>query len=102
MDIPRSGAEQVPLKLLKAAAICIGVNEAFRSHVYTIGGKIYQQKVGAAIGLRLTSVVALIRVSRWLRVVKNLLMKAGIRVYLAVFYVDDIRLIIEKVPILQS
>ena len=86
------------MKCLLAAAACIGVNETFRSHVYTIGGKIYQQKEGASIGLRLTSVVALIRVARWMRVVKNLLKKTGIMVYLSLFCVYYVRLVVDRIP----
>ena len=67
-------------KLLLEACLAVGVKETFQSHLYTFGGLIYQQLVGGAIGLRLTSVVARIRMARWVRVVIFHLKTAGVTI----------------------
>ena len=55
---------QHELKTPLTACICVAVKEVFRCHVYTFGGRLFQQQVGGAIGLRLTSVAAKIRMAR--------------------------------------
>ena len=81
---------KVQVKSLLAAAVSKGVLEAFRSHTYTFGGRLFKQLIGGAIGLRLTSVVARLRMVRWARLVRGQLQQMGIKVYLFVFYVDDV------------
>ena len=87
------------VKTLMAACLAIGVKECFRSHVYSFGGNLYQQVKGGTIGLRLTTVVAQLRMQRWLRRVKKHLQDAGLQVWLCCFYVDDVRLVVESLPL---
>ena len=89
---------QHEIKLLVAAAISVGIKNVFKSHVYQFGGRIYQQIVGGPIGLRMTAVVARIRMARWIRVVIAELKKAGLTVWVAVFYVDDVRIVCSSLP----
>jgi hypothetical protein len=63
------------------------------------GGKLYQQVAGRPIGLRLTAIVAKIRVSVWLVDIKNTLTDNSIRVALCFFYVDDIRFLTSPIPL---
>ena len=41
------------------------VKVTFRNHVYTYGNKLYIQRKGGAIGLRLTRVIARIVMDKW-------------------------------------
>ena len=88
------------LKASIAAAISVGVLEVSHSHIYTIGGQIFQQLdgMGGGIGLRLASVVARIRMRRWLRIVKFHFLRAGMKIWLIYYYVDDIRLVMSPLP----
>ena len=73
--------------------MAVGIKKVLTSHVYTFNGRLYQQLLGGAIGLRLTSVIARARMNRWARIVKCSLEKMGLKIWLLVFYVDDVRLI---------
>ncbi|MCP3678952.1 MAG: hypothetical protein GY782_01110, partial [Gammaproteobacteria bacterium] len=85
------------LKLLLAACLGIGVRATFRLHTYTFGGKLFQQLSGGPIGLRLTCCVARLRIIAWLVEVLKRLVDAGIKIFLAKFYVDDIRLVLSLI-----
>ena len=52
------------MKLLLAAVIAIAIKEVFSSHVYKFLGRVYLQLSGGAIGLRLMSISARIRIAR--------------------------------------
>ena len=82
-------------RLLLAACLGVGVRETFALHTYTFGGQYFLQLAGGPIGLRLTCVVAKFRMINWMRELVTLLEKAGLRVLLAEFYVDDIRLVLD-------
>ena len=51
------------------------------------------------MGLRLTSVEARMRMARWLRTVKHHLKKVGMKIWLCVYYVDDVRLVVSPLPL---
>ena len=54
-----------------------------------MGGKFYVQREGGPIGLKLTGVVAKMRMIRWMKKFNNLLLENRIRTYLNSVYVDD-------------
>ena len=90
------GPEQ--LRLLLAACIGVAVETVFKLHVYRFGGSLWEQVTGGPIGLRLTAVVAKIRMIRWMRDLKNILRDNGVDPMLAGFYVDDVRTVTPVIP----
>ena len=52
-------------KKIIAKVIEVAIQEIFANHVYRFDGKLYRQKEGGAIGLRLTGIVARIVMDRW-------------------------------------
>ena len=61
---PKSDAER---RLIVAKVLESACGIVMKNHVYTFGGRKYKQIKGGAIGLRLTGVVARIRMDRWAR-----------------------------------
>ena len=78
---------------LIAAALEIGVRDAFSLHVYQFGGKLYHQQDGGPIGMRLAGSVSRIVMNEWARKLLGILNENKIKVWLAAFYVDDVRLL---------
>ena len=66
--------------------------------MYSFAGKLFRQLVGGGIGLRLTGVVAKLRMTRWARRVRLSLEIAGITVWSILFYIDDVRVICSGIP----
>ena len=97
-EFPNLQINNHDIKTLLAASQAIAAQETFKSHVYSFGGKLYQQLLGGPIGLRITTVIAKIRMASWLRHVKFALKKAGIEVWMTKLYVDDVRLVVSEVP----
>ena len=88
----------VQLRLLLAACLGIAVETIFRLHTYRFGGSLWEQVSGGPIGLRVTAVVAKIRMIRWMRELKDTLTTNGVDPMLAGFYVDDVRLVTPQIP----
>ena len=86
------------VKLLLAACLGVAVETVFTLHTYRFGGHIWQQLSGGPIGLRLTAVVARLRMARWMRELKETLGENGVEILLAGFYVDDVRMVTTVIP----
>ena len=50
------------------------------------------------IGLRLTCCVSKLRIIKWMKSMKEVLTDCGLQVWLAMFYVDDIRFVMSPIP----
>ena len=87
------------MKILLGACLCVGIQTVFRLHTYSFGGRLFQQVSGGPIGLRLTAIVAKIRVAVWLMEIRDTLNHNSIYVVLCFFYVDDIRLLTSPIPL---
>ena len=85
-------------KALLAASLDIGVRTAFENHLYQFGGKIYHQKVGGPIGLRVTMAAARVVMGEWGEKLLTILKDEGMEALLSALYVDDARLV---VPIIE-
>ena len=94
-EFPDLTPSEHQVKLLVAACLGVGVAACFRLHTYTFGGKVFQQMRGGPIRLRLTCCVAKMRMINWQREVVKLLEGAGFKVLLALFYIDDVRIILK-------
>ena len=86
------------MKLLLVACLGVAVETVFTLHTYRFGGSIWQQMFGGPIGLRLTAVCARLRMVRWMRDLKRVLGENGVKVMMAGFYVDDVRLVTPVIP----
>ena len=95
---PKLDPSQYEKKVLLAACLGVAVHECFRSHTYMFAGEIFRQLVGGGIGLRLTGVVAKMRMTRWARMVLCSLKALGVTVWLLAFYVDDVRIVCSPIP----
>ena len=69
----------------------------FNNHFYKWKGKIFHQRKGGAIGLRLTGVCAKVVMDKWMDEFVKVLESNGIHVFLIRKYVDDILLICTNV-----
>ena len=67
----------------------IGIRTTFRNHVYQWGGEFYVQREGGPIGLKLTGVVAKLRMIRWMGKFNNLVRENKIKSYMNIVFVDD-------------
>ena len=74
-----------------AACLEIGVRNAFALHLYQFGGRLYHQKDGGPIGMRLAGSVARIVMGEWAGRMMKILKDNNIKVWLAAYYVDDVR-----------
>ena len=54
-----------------AKVIEIGLRKTFKNHVYQWGGQFFVQREGGPIGLKLTGVVAKIRMIEWMKTFKG-------------------------------
>ena len=79
---------------LVAAVLKISISASFELHVYSFAGKAYKQKVGGPIGSRLTMAVARVVMIAWGRRLQEIVKEGGMELYIAAYYVDDIRLIL--------
>ena len=79
-----------------AAVLEISISASFDLHVYTFGGVIYRQVKGGPIGYRLTMAVSRVVMAVWGRRLQELLKDAGLGVYLAFCYLDDININVEQ------
>ena len=61
--------------------------------ILIVGVKMFKQGKGGDIGLRLTGVMARIRMDRWSRRMSSEMEEEMVRVYLMAKYVDDVNLI---------
>ena len=61
------------LKLLLASCLGVAVETTINLHTYRFGGKLWQQVSGGPIGLRLTAVVAKVRMIKCMKDLKKTL-----------------------------
>ena len=90
-------SQQDKRKLL-GLALEIGVKAAFNLHCYQFGGNMYKQSFGGPIGMRLTMSVSRIVMADWSLKAQKVFRDAGIKVYLATSYVDDVKIVIQRLP----
>ena len=69
------------------------VKVTFRNHVYTYSNKLYIQRKGGAIGLRLTGVIARIVMDRWATRFRKAMKEGKLEEFLLEKYVDDVNLV---------
>ena len=81
-------------RLLLSKVIKVAVLTVFRHHQYQFTGNTYKQSGGAAIGLRLTSIVAMIVMDEWAAKFITILDKAKVQIHMIAKYVDDINLVL--------
>ena len=79
-----------------AKVVEIVIKAVMGNHVYTFAGKLYKQTKGGAIGLRLTGILARIRMDRWYRRMTLMIDDQVMRVFLMVKFVDDINLVMSS------
>ena len=72
-----------------AKVIELGIRTTFRNHLYQWGGQTHVQREGGPIGLKLTGVVAKMRMIRWMKKFNSLTQVNNIRTYLNIIFVDD-------------
>ena len=92
-EFPEREPSDLEKRKLLAACLEIGVRCAFASHLYQFGGRTYHQKDGGPIGTRLSGSVARIVMIEWGRRLLTIMNENKIKVWLAAFYVDDVRLV---------
>ena len=96
---PRVEPTELEKRKLVAACLDIAVREAFSLHLYQFGGRIYHQKDGGPIGMRLAGAAAKIVMGEWSERLLNIMENNKVDVHLAAGFVDDVRFlttIIEK------
>ena len=93
-DIELTSVEK---RKLIAACLEIGIRTSFKHSVYTFGGRYYMKQSGSPIGERISMAVARVVMYDWGKRMKETLHSAGIKIYLASFYVDDIRLLVSTI-----
>ena len=82
--------------MIIALVIKIASKNIMRMHHYRFTGKIFRQKSGGGIGLRLTGVMAKISMDRWLKEFRIMLVDENIfKVFLIAKYVNDINVVLE-------
>ena len=92
----REDLSEIEKRRLTSKVIEIGVLVVMRNHVYQWRGEVWLQLLGAAIGLRLTGVVARITMDHW-QVKVSIMMTANLMVtYMFTKYVDDSNLLMEN------
>ena len=64
---PKLTPDKHDKKGMLAVCLAVAVKECFMSHMYSFAGEIFRQLLGGGIGLRLTGVVAKMRMTRWTR-----------------------------------
>ena len=79
--------------ILVSKMLRLAVLNIFRNHMYQFGGVTFRQLKGAPIGLRLTSIIARIVMDQWLLKFLAILDQAGVEVYMAAKYVDDVNVV---------
>ena len=84
-------------KEIVAHIVKIGVNTMFSTHVYTFGGKYYNQRKGGPIGLRATGAVARVMMGRWDQKVMSSMEANNIRTLINKRYMDDIRNLLKAI-----
>ena len=67
----------------------IVVRVCMENHVYQHGGKFYRQEKVMPIGLRLSGVVAELRMCDWLLEADTLMIENKLKIYMNEVYVDD-------------
>ena len=89
------GSDQI--KKLLGLALEIGIKASFNLHCYQFGGKVFLQKFGGPIGMRLTmSVSRVVMADWWVRVVK-IIREAGMKILMGSSYVDDVRMVLMSI-----
>ena len=88
---PDREATEVEKKKMYAACLEIGVRAAFSLHLYQFGGRIYHQRDGGPIGMRLAGAAAKIVMQKWSTEMMRIMEDNKIKVHLAAIYVDDAR-----------
>ena len=78
-------------KMIVAEVVSIATKAMFTHHFYTFGGETYHQAQGGPIGLRGTCAIARMVMQMFDCKWSNKLEQMGIRVWLMIRYVDDIR-----------
>ena len=89
---PDREATDLEKRKLFAACLEIGVRQAFALHLYQFGGRVYHQRDGGPIGMRLAGSVARIVMAEWGSRFMKKMEENNIKVWLAACYVDDVRL----------
>ena len=84
---------------LVAGCIMVGVRAVYNNHAYTFGGEIFIQEDRGPIGNRLTMCLSTIRMMMWAKRLLQTLSKMGIRILLAVCYVDDLRFLTKLIEL---
>ena len=73
----------------------VAIRTCCKNHVYQQEGRFYLQKEGMPIGLRISGVVAELRMCIWMEEVEAKMMKNKMEVYMNETYVDDNDLLME-------
>ena len=95
--IPESSLSEDNKRTLLATVCLIATRLIFKYHVYSFAGEVYRQACGGPIGLRFTSIVSRIVMDYWLCNFLKVLDDAGVRVFGAMKYVDDVNLVVSMV-----
>ena len=69
----------------------IAVRAIFKNFCYSFGGKLYRQRSGGPIGLRITMACSRLVMQEWGERYESILIKADLQISLLKSYVDDIR-----------
>ena len=86
-------------KKLLAKGVELAVKIMYNTHLYTFGGKIYQQRSGAPIGLRGSGASLRLIMNLWDRKVLDLLEDIKLIPRVAFRYVDDIRKLLRAIKL---
>ena len=89
----REPATREERKKMLGKVIEEAVKVTFCNHVYTYRNRIYRQKKGGAIGLRLTGVIARIVMDTWASRFRKALKEGKVKEFLLEKYVDDVNLV---------
>ena len=92
-EFPTRESTLLEKRKLFGACLEIGVRKAFALHLYQFGGKLYHQKDGGPIGMRLAGSVARIVMAEWGSRMMRIMKENNIEVDLAACYVDDVRFV---------
>ena len=89
------GLSEDEKRRLLAMVIEIAIITISKNHVYTFMNKIFAQKKGGAIGLRITGLIARIYMDQWVRKMKEIMTENLMVIYNIDKYVDDVNVVNE-------
>merc|ERR1711954_602885 len=84
-------------KHILSKVVEIMIRVTFSTHFYKWENKIYKQCKGGPIGLRASGVIAKIIMEIWIRLMREKIERAGLKVHLIKKYVDDVLIVCSKV-----